>query len=59
MAAGEMSKSEILKRITDLVLRTDREAELSPESFDNLLRSPAYARNHRYPKVEARGAWKL
>ena len=43
-ASGELTKNEALKRVTDLGLRTPQnDQELSPQSFDNILRNPVYA----------------
>ncbi len=43
-ASGTLSNAEILKKVTDLGLRTVQgNSELSAQSFDNVLRNPAYA----------------
>ena len=43
-ASGGLSNAEILKKITDLGLRTSQgNGELSSQSFDNVLRNPVYA----------------
>ena len=43
VATGQYSKQEVLKKVSNLGLRTRKGRSVSTQSFDNLLRNPLYA----------------
>src|SRR4051812_10246452 len=55
-AEGSLSAADILRKVTDLGLRTVKNAPVSAQSFDNLLSNPVYGGLIRIPSwgIEAK-----
>jgi site-specific DNA recombinase len=59
-AQGDLSAAEVLRKVTSLGLKNHRNAPVSPQQFDKMLRNPIYTSTIRVPSwgLEVKGKFK-